>query len=45
VNAIGAAIRELHGIRALLIPEIRTADDANAARHDANDGRAAGRDR
>ena len=35
VNAIDAAIRELHGIRALLIPEIRTADDASAARYDA----------
>jgi hypothetical protein len=35
VAAIDAAISELYGIRALLIPEIRTADDTHAARCDA----------
>jgi hypothetical protein len=35
VTAIDAAVRELRGIRALLIPEIRRADNANDARLDA----------
>jgi hypothetical protein len=35
VDAMDAAIRELHGIRARLIGEIRAADDATAARADA----------
>ena len=32
MNAIDAMLGELHGIRARLIPEIRTSDDAAAAR-------------
>jgi hypothetical protein len=35
VRAIDAAIAQLHGIRARLIPEIRTSDDAAAVRADA----------
>jgi hypothetical protein len=32
VDAVDAALRELHGIRSRLIPEIRAADDAAMAR-------------
>ena len=32
VDAIDAALRELHGIRSQVIPEIRAADDAAMAR-------------
>lgn len=35
VDAIDSALSELHAIRARLVAEIRTADDANAARADA----------
>jgi hypothetical protein len=35
VDAIDAALRELHGIRSRLIPEIRASDDAAMARADA----------
>jgi hypothetical protein len=35
VNAIDAALAELHGIRARLVSEIRASDDAAAARADA----------
>ena len=35
VDAVDAAIRELHGIRARLIPEIRASDDAALAHADA----------
>jgi hypothetical protein len=35
VDAIDAALRELHGIRARLTGEIRASDDATAARADA----------
>jgi hypothetical protein len=32
VDAVDAALRELHGLRSQLIPEIRAADDAAMAR-------------
>jgi len=32
VDAVDAALRELHGIRSRLVPEIRAADDATMAR-------------
>jgi hypothetical protein len=32
VDAVDAALRELHGLRSRLIPEIRSADDAAMAR-------------
>jgi hypothetical protein len=35
MDAVDAALRELHGIRALLVGEIRASDDATAARADA----------
>lgn len=35
VDAIDAALRELHGVRARLVGEIRDSDDASAARADA----------
>jgi hypothetical protein len=35
MDAIDAALRELHGIRARLIGEIRASDDASAVRVDA----------
>jgi len=35
VTAIDAALRELHGVRARLVGEIRDSDDATAARADA----------
>jgi len=34
VGAIDAALAELYGIRARLVPEIRASDDASAARAD-----------
>lgn len=34
VDAIDAALRELHGIRSRLIPEMRSSDDATAVRAD-----------
>jgi len=34
MDAIDAALRELHGLRARLVGEIRQADDASAARVD-----------
>ena len=35
VDAIDAALRELHGVRARLVGEIRDSDDVSAARADA----------
>ena len=35
MDAIDAALRELHGMRARLVGEIRAADDASAARAEA----------
>jgi hypothetical protein len=32
VDAVDAALRELHGLRSWLVPEIRAADDATKAR-------------
>lgn len=44
VDAIDAAIRELHKIRQQLVPEIRASDDATAARVDALIAERAGND-